>query len=175
MPAGLFASLAGAACGPMRKVCPARRPPDPSCPAALPRRDIFGAACPFRLSAQPAPSRQPPLPPFAATRPWNRPRLCICAFRLSPASSLPLVPYPLMAAWLPCAFPLAWPCPVAVHPPIRFLLSGPPRGGASLPALQRQKIVRSTSIFPAISAPLCKEKSFCEKKREHRPIALFFA
>ncbi|EEB32198.1 hypothetical protein DESPIG_02940 [Desulfovibrio piger ATCC 29098] len=42
--------------------------------------------------------------------------------------------------------------------PIRFLLSGPPRGGASLPALQRQKIVRSTSIFPAIPAPLCKEK-----------------
>lgn len=32
------------------------------------------------------------------------------------------------------------------------------RSGASVPLLPGQKIVRSTSIFPAIPAPLCKEK-----------------
>ena len=32
------------------------------------------------------------------------------------------------------------------------------RSGASVPPLPGQKIVRSTSIFPAIPAPLCKEK-----------------
>lgn len=175
MPAGLFASLAGAACGPMRKACPARSPPPHPARRLCPGGISSGPAYSFRLSAQPAPSRQPPLPRLCRHPPLEQAKTLHLVFRLSPASFLPRVPYPFTAAWLPCAFPLAWPCPVAVHPPIRFLLSGPPWGGASLPALQRQKIVRSTSIFPAISAPLCKEKSFCEKKREHRPIALFFA
>lgn len=175
MPAGLFASLAGAACGPMRKACPARSPPDPSCPAALPRRDIFGARMPFRLSAQ-RPPRPGSLhcPAFAATRPWNRPRLCIWPSASRPPPSCRGSPILLRQHGSRAPFP--WPGPACRSPShIRFLLSGPPGGGASLPALQRQKIVRSTSIFPAISAPLCKEKSFCEKKREHRPIALFFA
>ncbi len=157
MPAGLFASLAGAACEPMRKVCPVRRPrsilPGDSAPEGYLRgRMPLPAVC---TNARPVPAAS--IAPLCRHPPYKGPRHCIWPSASRP-SSLPLIPYPLTAVWLPCAFPLAWPCPVAVHPPIRFLLSGPPGGGASLPALQRQKIVRSTSIFPAIPAPLCKEK-----------------
>ena len=48
--------------------------------------------------------------------------------------------------------------PVASDPPPVFPLPGLLRSGASVPLLPGQKIVRSTSIFPAIPAPLCKEK-----------------
>lgn len=48
--------------------------------------------------------------------------------------------------------------PVASDPPPVFPLPDLLRSGASVPPLPGQKIVRSTSIFPAIPAPLCKEK-----------------
>ena len=48
--------------------------------------------------------------------------------------------------------------PVASDPPPVFPLPDLLRSGASVPLLPGQKIVRSTSIFPAIPAPLCKEK-----------------
>lgn len=48
--------------------------------------------------------------------------------------------------------------PVANDPPPVFPLPDLLRSGASVPLLPGQKIVRSTSIFPAIPAPLCKEK-----------------
>lgn len=48
--------------------------------------------------------------------------------------------------------------PVASDPPPVFSLPDLLRSGASVPLLPSQKIVRSTSIFPAIPAPLCKEK-----------------
>lgn len=176
MPAGLFTSLAGAACGPMRKVCPVRRLPlQPALRLRL-GRDVSGPRMLLPgLSVQhppvPAASIAPPLPPPALKRTQrSASRIKFHhSLRLLPASS-PYCPSMLCAPFLHPAPALS-----PFIPPIRFPLSGHPRGGASLPALQRQKIVRSTSIFPAIPAPLCKEKSFCEKKREHRPIALFFA
>lgn len=66
----------------------------------------------------------------------------------------PSCPAPLTGVSLPassCA-----PCRKRSSPcfPLPDLL----RSGASVPLLPGQKIVRSTSIFPAIPAPLCKEK-----------------
>lgn len=159
MPAGLRASLADAACGPMRKA-PASREGLPLQPALRLRlgRDVSGTRMllpgpSVQRPPVPAASIAPPLPPPALKRTQRSASRIKShhSLRLLPASS----PYcPSMR----CA-PFLRPAPALSQSiPIRFLLSGPPRGGASLPALQRQKIVRSTSIFPAIPAPLCKEK-----------------
>lgn len=66
----------------------------------------------------------------------------------------PSCPAPLTGVSLPvssCA-----PCRKRSSP--CFSLPDLLRSGASVPPLPGQKIVRSTSIFPAIPAPLCKEK-----------------
>lgn len=176
MPAGLRASLAGAACGPMRKA-PASREGLPLHALRLRLgRDVSGT--PMLLpgpSVQhppvPAASIAPPLPPPAPGTGQDSASV--------PSASRPPPPCrcsPILSRQHGSRAPFLRPAPaLSRFIPIRFPLSGPLQGSASLPALQRQKIVRSTSIFPAIPAPLCKEKSFCEKKREHRPITLFFA
>lgn len=64
MPAGLFASLAGAACGPMRKVCPVRRLPlQPALRLRL-GRDVSGTRM-----LLPGPSMQRPPVPVASIAP----------------------------------------------------------------------------------------------------------
>lgn len=93
------------------------------------------------------------------------------------AKARPQAPHPLQGpamASLPCLGRHAYflPCPlsreyrsrrlpappVASDPPPVFPLPDLLCSGASVPLLPGQKIVRSTSIFPAIPAPLCKEK-----------------
>lgn len=176
MPAGLLASLAGAAYGPMRKVCPVRRLPlQPALRLRL-GRDVSGTRMllpgpSVQRPPVPAASIAPPLPPPAPGTGQDSASV--------PSASRPPPPCrcsPILSRQHGSRAPFLRPAPaLSRFIPIRFPLSGPLQGSASLPALQRQKIVRSTSIFPAIPAPLCKEKSFCEKKREHRPITLFFA
>lgn len=71
------------------------------------------------------------------------------------SSSCPVPP--LMGVSLPTSSGDLLP-PVATYPPPVFPLPDLLRSGASVPPLPDRKIVRSISIFPAISAPLCKEK-----------------
>lgn len=158
MPAGLFASLAGAACGPCGRSAPCEGPA-PSCPATPPREGYLrgphaSSGCLHQRPPRPGSFHRPPLPPPALKRTQRSASRIKShhSLRLLPASS-PYCPSMLCAPFLHPAPALS-----PFIPPIRFPLSGHPRGGASLPALQRQKIVRSTSIFPAIPAPLCKEK-----------------
>ncbi len=70
MPAGLFASLAGAACEPMRKVCPVRRPrsilPGDSAPEGC-LRDPYAPS--RAVCATSSRSGSLHCPAFAATRP----------------------------------------------------------------------------------------------------------
>lgn len=183
MPAGLLLSptartvRSGPGREPSRRRC--RRPQVP-----LPRQQERPAArlgkVPWELS--PSPSRAVRrrgcgCGAFRSYRPQNR-----LTPRPSPARWLGQrhghrTPHPLQGpamASLPCPGRHAYflPCPlsreyrsrrlpappVASDPPPVFPLPDLLRSGASVPLLPGQKIVRSTSIFPAIPAPLCKEK-----------------
>lgn len=67
------------------------------------------------------------------------------------------------ASFLPCpltgiSLPVSSCAPCRKRSSPCFPLPDLLRSGASVPPLPGQKIVRSTSIFPAIPAPLCKEK-----------------
>lgn len=182
MPAGLLLSptartvRSGPGREPSRRRC--RRPQVP-----LPRRQERPAArlgkVPWELS--PSPSRAVRrrgcgCGAFRSYRPQSR-----LTPRPSPARWLGQrhghrTPHPLQGpamASLPCLERHAsfLPCPltgvslpVSSCAPCRkrsspcFPLPDLLRSGASVPPLPGQKIVRSTSIFPAIPAPLCKEK-----------------
>lgn len=119
----------GCGCGAFRSYRPqSRLPPAPS------RQDGWGKGT---ATGHPIPSRVPLWLPSPAR-----------------GDTHPSCPAPLTGVSLPassCA-----PCRKRSSPcfPLPDLL----RSGASVPLLPGQKIVRSTSIFPAIPAPLCKEK-----------------
>lgn len=118
MPAGLFASLAGAACEPMRKVCPVRRPRS-ILPGDSARRDVSGTRMllpgpSVQHPPVPAASIAPPLPPpvlkrtqrsasrikshhslrlLPASSPYCPSMLCEPFLRPAPALS-PFIPHP---------------------------------------------------------------------------------
>lgn len=182
MPAGLLLSptartvRSGPGMEPSRRRC--RRPQVP-----LPRRQERPAArlgkVPWELS--PSPSRavrrrgcgcgafrsyrpQSRLPPAPSPARWlgqkhgHRPPIParVPLWLSSPArgDTHTSCPAPLTGVSLPVSS--CTPCRKR-SPPV-FPLPDLFRSGASVPPLPGQKIVRSTSIFPAIPAPLCKEK-----------------
>lgn len=132
-----------------------------SCPLLPHAPSVVGAAA-AALSAIPAPE-----PPSSRAIPG----------KMVGAKARPQAPHPLQgpamaslpclgrhASFLPCPLSREYRSrrlpapPVASDPPPVFPLPDLLRSGASVPLLPGQKIVRSTSIFPAIPAPLCKEK-----------------
>lgn len=187
---GRLSSLAGTASGPIREKPPssgakgplssARHPPQRrgirGClrysPHACSRAGLYESARPGGLRR-----RQPcPLPVSGLTRAQGT------AFPAGPLSPLflPCTTLPLDIRCLPPSRTLPWTAPAACPALLQPIstcshLPGLLHSGTSAPPLPKLKVVRSTSIFPAILAPLRKEKSFCEKKREHWSIPLFFA
>ena len=90
MPAGLFASLAGAACGPCGRSAP-REGPAPSCPATPPREGYLrgphaSSGCLHQRPPRPGSLHRPPLPPPALKRTQRS------AFRTKSHHSLRLLP-----------------------------------------------------------------------------------
>lgn len=132
-----------------------------SCPLLRHAPSVVGAAA-AALSAHTGPRaaflpRHPGKMVGAKARPQDTPSPPGSRYGFPPLPGetriLPVLP-PLTGVSLPvssCA-----PCRKRSSPcfPLPDLL----RSGASVPPLPGQKIVRSTSIFPAIPAPLCKEK-----------------
>lgn len=183
MPAGLLLSppartvRSGPGREPSRRRC--RRPQVP-----LPRRQERPAArlgkVPWELSPSPSravrrrgcgcgafrsyrpQSRLPPAPSpgeMVGAKAWPQ------GTPSPPGSRYGFPPLPGETRILPALPPLTGvSLPVSSYAPCRkrsspvFPLPDLLRSGASVPLLPGQKIVRSTSIFPAIPAPLCKEK-----------------
>lgn len=156
----------------------------PSSPAARhPGGSPVLSACLLQgRSVRVRPSWRPPSPPalpFAGIWPDKGAGHSLSGKpALAPVFALhhPAAGHPLPSSWqdAPVDRSCCVPCPVAAHPHLSRP-PGLPHSGTSAPPLPKLKVVRSTSIFPAILAPLRKEKSFCEKKREHWSIPLFFA
>ena len=164
MPVGLFASLAGAAYGPMRKVCPVRRLPlQPALRLRL-GRDVSGPRMLLPgLSVQhppvPAASIAPPLPPPALKRTQrSASRIKFHhSLRLLPASS-PYCPSMLCAPFLHPAPALS-----PFIPPIRFPLPG--LSGAAPPSrLSKGKRLCAQPAFFQPSRHLCAKKNHFVKK-----------
>lgn len=153
--AGSLASPAGTTSGPFGES------PVGAVPFSVTRRPSSGLRLRrFPLIPAPEPPYPAPIPGKvvgAKARPQDPPS--------PPGSRMASLPCPGRHASFP-ALPLSreyrsrcLPAPpVASDPPPVFPLPDLLRSGASVPLLPGQKIVRSTSIFPAIPAPLCKEK-----------------
>ena len=126
MPAGLFASLAGAACEPMQKVCPVRRPrsilPGDSALEGCLRDPYAPSRAVCATSSRSSSLHSPPLPPPTLKRTQRSASRTKShhSLRLLPASSLPRVPSSSHVSMAPVRLSCVLLLPVAVHPPSVF-------------------------------------------------------
>lgn len=169
MPAGLFASLAGAACEPMQKVCPVRRPrsilPGDSALEGCLRDPYAPSRAVCATSSRSSSLHSPPLPPPALKRTQRSASRTKShhSLRLLPASSLPRVPSSSHVSMAPVRLSCVLLLPVAVHPPSVFPCPDIP--GAAPPSRpSKGKRLCAQPAFFQPSRHLCAKKNDFVKK-----------